>query len=143
MLSAHRKTKTGEDALYHVPLNSAAVKALEQLSRRPDRDFRLVLPDRTRVGIYDSRRWFEWSVKKAKISKFRFHDLRHTFGSRLVMAGVHLRTVMELTGHATFEMTLKYAHLAPGQAAEAIEKIVAPAPAVPKPARKKVVGIRG
>ena len=57
------------------------------------------------------------------------------------MAGVDLRVVMELMGHATFEMTLKYAHLAPGRTAEAIEKIVQEAPAAAR-TRRKVVKIR-
>jgi site-specific recombinase XerD len=52
-----------------------------------------------------------------------WHTLRHTFISRLVMAGVDLRTVMELAGHKTIQMTMRYAHLAPGHAAKAVEKL--------------------
>src|SRR5215813_9202271 len=53
------------------------------------------------------------------------HVLRHTFASRLVMAGVDLRTVQELMGHKTIAMTLRYAHLSPDhkrQAMEALER---------------------
>ncbi|WP_084080804.1 tyrosine-type recombinase/integrase [Edaphobacter aggregans] len=42
-----------------------------------------------------------------------WHLLRHTFISRLVMAGVDLRTVQELAGHKDIKMTIRYAHLAP------------------------------
>ena len=54
---------------------------------------------------------FERAVAKAGIADFTFHDLRHTFASRLVMAGVDLPTVQALMGHKTIAMRLRYTHL--------------------------------
>jgi integrase len=58
---------------------------------------------------------------------FGWHVLRHTFASRLVMRGVPLKAVQELMGHATMEMTLRYAHLAPDVRRDAVQPLGLPA----------------
>lgn len=60
------------------------------------------------------------ACRKAGLRTIQWHALRHSFASQLVMAGVPLRTVQELLGHATLEMTLRYAHLAPAVLHEAV-----------------------
>jgi site-specific recombinase XerD len=72
------------------------------------------------------RYWFEPAVKAARLMNFTWHCLRHTFISRLVMAGVDLRTVQELAGHKSIAMTCRYAHLAQGHQQAAVEMLVAP-----------------
>ncbi len=57
---------------------------------------------------------FERAVRKANIEDVTFHTLRHTFASRLVMAGADLPTVKVLMGHKTIQMTLKYTHPSSG-----------------------------
>lgn len=66
------------------------------------------------------RTGFENAVKRACIPHVRFHDLRRTFASHLVMGGVDIRTVQELMGHKDIMMTMRYAHLAPGHMKNAV-----------------------
>src|SRR5207247_4627316 len=64
--------------------------------------------------------------KKSSLADLHWHDLRHTFASRLTMAGVDLRTVQELMGHKTITMTLRYAHLSPTHQLEAVQRLNRP-----------------
>jgi integrase len=73
----------------------------------------------------------------AGVTGFRFHDLRHTFASRLGMAGVDLNTVQALLAHADLKMTLRYAHLAPEHKAAAVAEL-APTAACPTDRVKSV-----
>jgi site-specific recombinase XerD len=101
----------------HVPLNQAALRALKQLSERTGGTGFVC------GGASGSRRWFEPALEEAKVADFSWHCLRHTFASRLVMAGVDLRTVQELLGHKTIAMTVRYSHLAPTHTLAAVEKL--------------------
>jgi integrase len=74
---------------------------------------------------------FDATCRRAGLTDVTFHDLRHTFASRLVMAGVDLPTVQALMGHKRIDMTLRYTHLAPGHKHTAIAVLDRPPEKVP------------
>ena len=63
-----------------------------------------------RIDAANLLRAYSSARKKAKLEDVRFHDLRHTFATRLVQSGIDLYTVKELLGHKTIAMTMRYAH---------------------------------
>jgi site-specific recombinase XerD len=83
-------------------LNDAALAAFRALEKKKTGSpvFLRVPGHRadSRTGVKSPREWFDDAVKKAKLEKITWHVLRHTFASRLIMAGVDIRTVAELRG---------------------------------------------
>ena len=108
-----------------VPMNDTARELLRTLPSRFKRKW--VFPSEAGKTKLDPknfvRRTFLPALKEAKIDGLRWHDLRHTFASRLVMRCVDLRTVQELMGHQSIEMTLRYSHLSPRHQLEAVQRL--------------------
>src|SRR3990172_647614 len=79
----------------------------------------------TRIGnrLGTSKTGFLSALRRAGIKDFRFHDLRHTFGSHMVMQGVDLKTVQQVMGHKDIKMTMRYSHLSPEYVQEAMERL--------------------
>lgn len=114
------KTKTIETR--HIPMNKETIATLEGWKKQSAKTG-YVFPSQAGGRLEDVKSaWFNL-LERAKIEGFRWHDMRHDFASRLVMAGVPLNTVRDLLGHADIKMTLRYAHLAPGTKAAAVERI--------------------
>jgi integrase len=122
------KTKNG--TVRHIPLNSVALSALTQIragvsSSASFSDEDLVFPSaRQGSGLKSARGWFVSAIAEAKVKQYTWHCNRHTFASRLVMAGVDIRTVGELLGHKSLAMTMRYTHLAPAHNAAAVDRLV-------------------
>jgi len=115
-----RRSKHGEAR--HVPMNQSAREALAVILGGHDSDWVFPAPrgGGPRRGDSLSRCVLQPALRRTGIRNFRWHDLRHTFCSRLVMAGVDLRTVQELAGHKTITVTTRYAHLSPGHQRAAV-----------------------
>jgi hypothetical protein len=77
-----------------------------------------------RQPLQGYKHWFISAVSEAGLKDFTWYCLRHTFASRLTMAGVDLRTVAELMGHKTIQMTMRYAHPAPAHQLAAVERLI-------------------
>lgn len=112
-------------ATRHVPLNKEVLAALKNWKKQVG-NVDLVFPGRDGARLDNVKRSWATLLQRAKIQNFRFHDLRHHFASRLVMAGADLNTVRELLGHGDIKMTLRYAHLAPEHKARVVALLEAP-----------------
>ena len=111
------KTKNHERR--EIPVNGTLHAMLSDTVRNLKTDY-LFYDPRTLKPLDRLDRSWHTALRKAKIVDFHFHDLRHTFASRLVMAGVSLTAVKELLGHKSISMTLRYSHLAPEHLKEAV-----------------------
>jgi integrase len=103
----HGTTKSGEGR--GIPLNADALAALEATRGRHPRWCFTFAGERIRKS---STAW-DKAKTRAGIENFRFHDLRHTWASWHVQSGTSLQELMELGGWKSYEMVLRYAHLAP------------------------------
>lgn len=115
-----KRSKHGESR--HIPLNRVAWEVLVSVKQRKVLSPWIFTTTRGQP-FYWLDGTFKKALEKAGIENFRFHDLRHTFASRLRMAGVDLHAVKELMGHKTIAMTLRYSHLSPTYLREETERI--------------------
>lgn len=88
-------TKSGERR--EIPINSTLRATLEAIPHSPESE--CVFTKKNGKPYKFIELSFTLACRKAGITDFRFHDLRHSFASHLVMAGVDLTTVKELLGH--------------------------------------------
>lgn len=118
-----RWTKSGKP--YHVPITDKLAELLRSLPTRLKGEW--VFGDSSNAEPMKGARFyadvFKPAATRAGLDGFRFHDLRHTVGSRLVMAGVDLITVKELLGHRTLATTERYAHLADEHKRQAMKRL--------------------
>jgi len=116
--------ETKNDEPRSVPLQGHALELMLERSKAPRIDTDLVFPSpKNPQNHFDFRRPFQIALKTAQIEDFRWHDLRHCAASYLVMAGVDMRTVAEILGHKTLQMTQRYTHLSPEHLKDAVAKM--------------------
>lgn len=104
-----------------IPINMALEEMFNGMPHSIESDY--VFTDKNGNPYKEVKHSFATALRKANICDFRFHDLRHTFASHLIMNGVNLVSVKELLGHRDLSMTMRYAHLAPGFKRKAVNVI--------------------
>ncbi len=105
----------------HIDMNVELIDALRSVDRMVGSPYVFCKSDGKPFG--DIKVGFLAARKRAGLEDVRWHDLRHTFASWLVIKGTPIEEVMKLLGHASYEMTLRYVHLAPGKTAKAVSSL--------------------
>jgi integrase len=123
------KTKTNESR--QIPINDDLARVFREIRRERHLESEYVftyrmgehrlkasgpgrgrkVPPPTAKRVTDIKNGFKAALKRAGITDCRFHDLRHTFASHLVMRSRSLKEIQELLGHKDIKMTMRYAHL--------------------------------
>lgn len=119
-----RMSEVFREILAHRQLKSPYVftyaKSEDKLvGTKPVRNPKKLTPAPQRINSIKTS--FRSAVKAAEIEDFRFHDLRHTFASHMIMRGASLKNVQEILGHETLDMTLRYAHLSQEHKQQAVQ----------------------
>ena len=109
------ETKSGKSR--RIPISDSLYDVLNSLPITSEYVF--VNPE-TNKPYTDLKRSFKTVLKQAGIYNFRFHDLRHTFATRLAECNIDLIVIKELLGHSKIDTTMRYAHAVPKRKIEAI-----------------------
>jgi integrase len=112
-------TDTKNNERREAPMNEIVKKTFSEIRRYPGSPY--IFHNKDGDKYYKLDKSFFTALKKSGIIDFHWHDLRHTFASHLVMNGVDIKTVQELMGHKSIEMTLRYSHLSQGHKQSAVE----------------------
>ena len=114
------KTKNKDPKV--IPLNNTAIEILSGKSRVVTiSGYVFSTQNGTMISRWNLQREFKHALRKAEIENFRFHDLRHTFATRLVQSGIDLYTVSKLLGHRDITTTQRYAHHYPESLRSGVE----------------------
>ena len=108
----------------HIPLNKLALQILKNWKADNHSATWVFTNSKTGLAFREIKKTWVSLLKLAEIKSFRWHDMRHHFASKLVMAGADLNSVRELLGHADLKMTLRYAHLAPEHKAKVVAMLL-------------------
>lgn len=126
MFRVRQKKVRSSPTYRYVPATPIAVAAYLKLAAGKKEGAALCSKQERREDpdLRETRYWFDPCVEKASLVDFLWHDLRHTFASRLVMGGVPLAAVKDYMGHQSITMTTRYSHLSPSTHTKAVETMM-------------------
>ena len=131
-------TKTGRPR--RIPMSKPVEVELRSLKQDASSDEHAFSYARTGLKLITFRHAWEGACKQAGISGLRFHDLRHTFATRLRAKGVHEMDIMTLLGHTTLQMTSRYTHAMPENLRIAVESLTKRCLSLVPPTRELRIG---
>ncbi len=112
------KTKSGKSRLIEINQN------LYDVLRQRNNQCPYVFPNPdTGKPLTTIKTSFNAACRRAGIENLRFHDLRHTFGTRLIQSGADIETVRDLMGHHSITVTQRYLHTNEQRRREAVETL--------------------
>ncbi len=103
-----KKTKSGK--VRFIPVNDTLFRELNTLRKKNGQSLYLFFNSETGKPYLDMKKGFKAACRRAEIQGLRFHDLRHTFATRLVEKGADIETVRDLLGHHSITVTQRYTH---------------------------------
>jgi integrase len=114
-------TKNGEPKM--LPLVPAVLAELERFRKKRDRT--LVFGSKRRPDVaYNFDSAWAGALRRARIERFRFHDLRHTCASYLAQQGASLLEIADVMGHRQLAMVKRYAHLTTDTKARLVNRVL-------------------
>jgi len=112
-------TKSGK--IRSINVNALLFEELLRLKRRNHQNPHVFFNARSGSPLTTIKTAFKAACRRGRIKGFRFHDLRHTFGTRLLERGVDIRTVRDLMGHYSITVTERYTHTNDNRKRKAVE----------------------
>lgn len=104
-----------------IPMNATLLETMRALKKEAEGPY--VFAGRFEGHRKAAAKTFGKAVTEAKLTDFRFHDLRHTFASYMMMRGCDVKTLQTLMGHKDITMTLRYSHLSPSHLRDSVQRL--------------------
>lgn len=105
-----------------LPLNQRLIDLLTETPEEERRGY-VFINEETKLPYKDIKKAWNNALKKAEIKNFRFHDLRHTVGTRLAKENVPVNVIKEILAHSDIKTTMRYVHCTQGAKLEALSKL--------------------